>query len=134
MSATPFWRAPPALGAWGSVFGLRAVALKGGEGFGDEVGHAEVCVVAVGEGLVEVEFGELEAGERRGLVVAGVDADGAVRDVDAVATEATEKRQQGRRRVAEDAGLAVVVLVEIGVARPEEVAGGGFAGVLLAFE
>src|SRR5687768_6659949 len=94
----------------GAGGGLVAVALELAEGLGDEVGHVEVCGASVGEGLVEVELGEPEAGERAGLVVAGVDADGAVRDVDAVATQTPEQRQERRRRVAEDAGLAVVVL------------------------
>ena len=112
-----------------------AVALELAEGLGDEVGHVEVRGAAVGEGLVEVELGELEARERAGLVVAGVDADGAVRDVDAVAAEAPAQRQQRRRRVAEDAGLAVVVLVRIRVARPEEVLRASVSrGCLLAVE
>src|ERR671927_362640 len=102
--------------------GVAAAALELAEGLGEEVGHVEVCGAAVGEGLIEVELGELQAGERAGRVVAGVDADGAVRDVDAVAADAPQEREQGRRRVAEDAGLAVVVLVEVRVARPEEVA------------
>src|SRR5205085_11805269 len=38
------------------------------------------------------------------------------------------------RRVAEDAGLAVVVFVEVGIARPQEVARVRLARVLLAFE
>src|SRR5215211_2792854 len=114
--------------------GVAATALELAEGLGEEVGHVEVGGAAVGEGLVEVELGQAQAGERAGRVIARVDADGAVRDVDAMAPEAPEQRQQRRRRVAEDAGLAVVVLIKIGVARPEEVARVGLLWVLLAVE
>src|SRR5207237_9781480 len=63
-----------------------------------------------------------------------INADGAVRDVDAVATEATEQREKRRRRVAEDAGLAVIMFIKIRVARPQEVARVRLARVLLAVE
>src|ERR1700754_3256757 len=89
-----------------SVRGLVAVALEGSEGFGDEVCHVEVRGAAVGEGLEQLELGQAKASERARLVVARVDAYRAVRDVYAVAAEPAEQRQKGRRRVAEDAGLA----------------------------
>jgi len=94
--------------------------LHGAEFFGDEVGDLVRDEVAVGEGLVEGEVGEREAGQGRVVVVARVYADGAVRDVDAVAAEATEERQERRRRVAEDAGLAAIFFVKVQVARPQQ--------------
>lgn len=64
-------------------------ALHGAQGFGDEGGELVCGGATVGEGLVEGEFGELEAGERGGVNVAGINPDGAVEHVDAVVTEAT---------------------------------------------
>ena len=80
-----------------------------------------VCVqVAVSEGLVEREVWKRETGQGRIVVVARVDADGAMRDVDTVATEATEQGQERGRRVAEDAGLAAILFIKLHVARPKK--------------
>ena len=54
------------------------VLPAGAEVFGDEGGELVRVCAPVGVGLVEREFGEAQAGERRGVAVAGVDADGAV--------------------------------------------------------
>src|SRR5215208_1317864 len=84
----------------GSISGGVAVTtLELAEGLGEEVGHVEVGGAAVGEGLVEVELGEAQAGERAGRVVAGVDADGAVRDVEGVLVLVEERRRAQEREV-----------------------------------
>src|SRR5437868_1176688 len=86
--------------------------------------------LAVGERLVEHEVRERETSQGRVVVIACVDADGAVRDVDAVAAQAAEEGKKGGRRVAEDAGLTAVMPVKIFVARPEQMASFGLARVL----
>src|SRR6185437_12429235 len=94
------------------------LALHFLEGLRDEGGDLEGFFAAVRIGLVEIEVWEGETTQRGVVVVAGVEADGAVRNINAVATEATAQGQQRRRGVAEDAGFPAVVLVEIHVAHP----------------
>src|SRR5437867_3248268 len=53
-------------------------------------------------------------------IVAGVDSNRAVTEIDAVTTEPPAQRQKRRRRVAKNTGLAMVALVKIGVAGPEQ--------------
>ena len=90
----------------------------------------EVGGVAVGEGLIKNQVGQLQTTERRGVGETCVETDGAVRDVDAVPADAPAQRQQGHRRMAEDAGLARVVFEEILIARPEQDLCGCVARVL----
>lgn len=54
----------------------------------DEGGDLVSLFAAVGEGLKEVEVGERETAQRRLMVVTGIEADGAVRDVNSVTTKA----------------------------------------------
>lgn len=88
--------------------------------FGDE-GRDVVCSeMAVGESLIECEVWKRETGQGRVVVVARINADGAVRDVDAVTPEASEQWQKRGRRVAEDARLAAILFIKVGVARPQQ--------------
>src|SRR6185436_2614540 len=77
-------------------------------------------LVAVRKGLVEREVGQRKTAQRRLQVVAGIDADGAVRNVDAMSAHSSTQWQQGRRRVAKDARLAAIVFVKLHVAHPEQ--------------
>src|SRR6266550_9441533 len=90
--------------------------------------------VAVGECLIKRKVRQRQTGERRLKVVAGVDADGAVEKINPVTAEAAAPGQELRGRVAKDAGLAVVTLVKILVARPEQRVGWTLARVLPVFQ
>src|SRR5438105_2159574 len=89
---------------------------------------------AVGECLIQVEVRQRQTGERRLQVVAGVDADGAVEKINPMTAEAAAPGQELRGCVAKDAGLAVVALVEILVARPEQGVGRTLARMFAVFQ
>ncbi len=71
--------------------------------------------LAVGERLIEREVGQRQARQRRVQVVAGVDADGTVENIDAVPSQTPAQRKERRRRMAEHAGFAVIAFVKLHV-------------------
>ena len=75
-------------------------------------------LMAVGECLVEGKVRKGETTEWRLVVVACVDANRAVEDVNAVTSDSASQRQQRRGCMSEHAGLAAIVLIKIHVARP----------------
>ena len=76
--------------------------------------------VAVAERLVKREVRQRKATQRRLVVIAGVDADGAVKDIDSVSTQSSAQRQECRWCVAKEAGFSAIVLIEIHISRPEQ--------------
>src|SRR5882724_2263140 len=76
--------------------------------------------LTVGECLIQRKVRQRQTRQRRLQVVARVDADGAVVDVNAVTAQAAAPRQKRRGGMAKDAGFAVIAFVEILVARPEQ--------------
>ena len=51
---------------------------------------------------------------------AGIDSDGAVAQIDSVATKPSQQRQKSGGCVTKDAGLAVIVPIEILIASPQQ--------------
>ena len=76
--------------------------------------------VAVSKNLIQGEVRQRQAGQRRLKVVAGVDADGAVEEINPVTAQPAAPGQERGRRMAKDAGLAIVAFVETFVAGPEQ--------------
>src|SRR5882672_10553034 len=89
---------------------------------------------AVGECLIQREVRQRQTGERRVKVVARVDADGAVENINSVTAQAAAPGQELSRGVAKDAGLAVIAFVKILVARPEQRVRRTLARVLPVFQ
>src|SRR5438309_7503778 len=77
-------------------------------------------VATVGERLIEREVRERQTAQRRMLIVAGVETDGTVEDIDAVTSESAAQRQKSCRRVTKHAWFAPIVFVKVHVARPEQ--------------
>src|ERR1051326_343310 len=92
----------------------------------DQVGGA----AAVGEGLVEVKRRKRQAGQGGLQIVAGIDAYGAVENVNAMMAHPPSPRQKRGRRMTEDARLAVIVFEEMHVARPQQSLGLAVAWML----
>src|SRR6267378_5239338 len=89
---------------------------------------------AVGECLIQVEVGQRQTRERGLKVVAGVDADGAVEEINTMSAQAAAPGQELGGCVAKDAGLAVIAFVKILVARPEQRVGRTLARMFSVFQ
>src|ERR1700730_15165433 len=86
------------------------------QGFRNERGDVVGFFAAIGEGLIQGEVRQRQAGERREMVVARIDANNAVEDVNAMPSQAPAQRQKRRRRVTEHARPAAIVLVKLHIA------------------
>src|SRR6185503_7165638 len=96
------------------------LALHFFERLGNEGSDLVILLTAVCISLIKIEIRQRDTAQRRVVVVAGVESDGAVRDVDAVTSESSSQRKQWRGRVSKHARLAAVVLVKIHVAHPQQ--------------
>ena len=63
-------------------------------------------------------------------IVAGVDSDRAVEKINSMTPPTSSPRQQGRRRMSKDTGLAAIVFIELHVAAPQQIVRRAFARML----
>src|SRR5687768_3098144 len=84
---------------------------------------------AVGEGLIKREVRQRKATQRGAVVIAGVDSDRTVEDVDAMPSYSTAQRQERCRCMAEETRFPTVVLIKIHVSRPKQQLGRSLAGM-----
>ena len=76
--------------------------------------------MSIGKRLVQRKIRKREATQRRLQVIAGIDSDRAVRDIDAVSAHPSAQRKQWCGSVTKNARLSAVVFVKIHIAHPQQ--------------
>src|SRR6266481_7101611 len=98
----------------------RSLPLHFFQSFRNERSDLMRGAVTISERLIQSKVRQRQTSQRRLKVVAGVDADRAVKEINAVTAQAATPWQKRRRGVAKDTGLAVIAFVEVFVARPKQ--------------
>ncbi len=75
---------------------------------------------AVSERLVKREVRQREATQRRAMVVARVDPDRTVEDINAVSAHSSAQRQERCWGMAKETRFSAIVLIKIHVSRPKQ--------------